>query len=87
MQTFPLIYKVVFADDVEERVGYVKDLYLSMEGLEKTLKGRNTKFFLGNERPGLVDYMIWPWFERLEGMTKLRPGSEFPVTQLPMLVS
>jgi len=20
--------------------------------------------YLGNDRPGMIDYMIWPWFER-----------------------
>ena len=86
-QIFPTVFRVIYTEDDKERAGYVKDLYSSMEGLEKILKGRKTKFFFGNDRPGLVDYMIWSCFERLEAMAKIRPGSEFPKEKLPTLVS
>lgn len=36
-----------------------------MDYFEGELTRRGKKFFSGNE-PGMVDYMIWPWFERLE---------------------
>lgn len=32
---------------------------------ETELKNRGTKFF-GGDKPGMVDYMIWPWCERTE---------------------
>lgn len=33
--------------------------------LFQDLKNKKTKFFGGNSIT-MVDYMIWPWFERLE---------------------
>lgn len=40
------------------------------------------------ENPGMVDYMIWPWFERI-GMFKVLYGDkfDFPKEKLPNLVS
>lgn len=32
---------------------------------EKELEKRGTKFFGAADAPGMVDYMIWPWVERL----------------------
>lgn len=37
----------------------------NLDIFEKELKSRGSKFF-GGEQPAMVDYMIWPWFERLE---------------------
>lgn len=48
-----------------------------MEGLEtfeKELAQRGGQFF-GGERPGMLDYMIWPWCERAD-MLKLF-GNQF----------
>ncbi|XP_070566435.1 glutathione S-transferase omega-1-like [Ptychodera flava] len=41
-----------------------------LKGLNKLngeLKNRGTKFFGGNQ-PGMLDYNMWPWFERLHQM-------------------
>ncbi|XP_030831901.1 glutathione S-transferase omega-1 isoform X2 [Strongylocentrotus purpuratus] len=38
---------------------YQKELYV----LEEELKKRGSAFFFG-EKPGLVDFIMWPWFER-----------------------
>jgi len=32
--------------------------------VENELGRRGTKYFNGNDGPGMVDFMIWPWFER-----------------------
>ena len=34
--------------------------------LETELQKRGTLFFNGKTLPGMLDYMIWPWMERLE---------------------
>ncbi|XP_059468421.1 pyrimidodiazepine synthase-like isoform X2 [Neocloeon triangulifer] len=56
----------------------------NLETFEKELVSRGTKFF-GGDKPGLLDYMIWPWFERFEILfamgneSKLKiPQSRFP---------
>nr|UEN71127.1 glutathione S transferase-O4 [Glyphodes pyloalis] len=42
----------------------VSDYHKALLFLQDQLKSRGTKFLSGNE-PGYVDYMIWPWFERI----------------------
>jgi glutathione S-transferase len=37
----------------------------NLDLFETELKSRGSKFF-GGEKPAMVDYMIWPWFERFE---------------------
>lgn len=37
----------------------------NLDLFEKELKSRGSKFF-GGDQPAMLDYMIWPWFERLE---------------------
>ncbi|ODN05183.1 Pyrimidodiazepine synthase [Orchesella cincta] len=39
-----------------------------LELFEKELERRGTKFFAGSEKPGMLDYMIWPWMERLPSL-------------------
>ncbi|CAG9561320.1 unnamed protein product [Danaus chrysippus] len=41
----------------------------SLQYIQNELKNRKTKFLSGNE-PGYVDYMIWPWFERIGALKK-----------------
>jgi len=42
----------------------------SLNAYENELKRRNTPFFGGNE-PNILDYMIWPWFERIPALKHL----------------
>nr|UQQ66577.1 glutathione S-transferase omega 3 [Conogethes punctiferalis] len=42
----------------------IASYYKALDFLQDQLKSRGTKFLNGDE-PGYVDYMIWPWFERL----------------------
>lgn len=44
------------------------EIYKILDSYEKYLDGKD--HFNGNE-PGLVDYMIWPWFERFESLKPL----------------
>ncbi|CAH1390408.1 unnamed protein product [Nezara viridula] len=48
-----------------------------MDHFEKELAKRGTPYFSGDE-PGMVDYMIWPWCERLE-MVRVLGGDQFKV--------
>ncbi|XP_062127370.1 pyrimidodiazepine synthase-like [Drosophila sulfurigaster albostrigata] len=40
------------------------DLWPVFDIFEEELAKRSTPYF-GGEKPGFLDYMIWPWFERL----------------------
>nr|XP_016933416.1 pyrimidodiazepine synthase [Drosophila suzukii] len=42
----------------------LEDYWVALDIFEKELTKRGTAFF-GGDKPGFVDYMIWPWFERL----------------------
>jgi hypothetical protein len=33
---------------------------------EHELAARKTTFFSGSEAAGMLDYCLWPWFERLD---------------------
>jgi len=47
---------------IKEALGKLK---AALDPFEKELKARGTPFFGGRDAPGMLDYMIWPWFERL----------------------
>lgn len=45
----------------------VENFHKTLLGLQKELEARKTKFLHGDE-PGLVDYTIWPFLERIEAL-------------------
>nr|ATY49606.1 glutathione S-transferase [Bradysia odoriphaga] len=53
-------YKIGFRGDINGKV----ELSNGLDEFETELKKRGTSFFGGKE-PGMLDYMIWPWMERL----------------------
>ena len=38
----------------------------NLERFETELGQRKTAFFGGEDLPGYLDYMMWPWMERIE---------------------
>lgn len=59
-----------------------------MEHFENELKSRGTTFFGGESAPGYLDYMLWPWYERVtiyKDVYQGEPGLEFPFSRLPLL--
>jgi glutathione S-transferase len=46
-----------------------------LEMLEVELTRRGTPFF-GERTPMMVDYNLWPWFERFPSLTHFSPASE-----------
>lgn len=42
---------------------WVKEFLSTMEPFENELKLKGTTFF-GGDKPGMIDYMLWPWAER-----------------------
>ena len=59
--------------------------------LETELEKRGTKFFNDNSLPGMLDYMIWPWMERLEVPSALHPDLNnilgVPTSHFPIMVN
>jgi glutathione S-transferase len=54
------------------------ELFLgSLEPLEQELSSRGTTFF-GGEKPGMLDYMLWPWAERA-GCISIKFGQKLPL--------
>lgn len=50
------------SDDFEKEIQLVSQFF---EFIDQEYVKRNTKFFFGNSNPGMVDFMIWPWIEKL----------------------
>lgn len=54
---------------------------------ENELKVRGSKFF-GGDKPGMLDYMIWPWFERLLALKHyVKDAFKLDQERLPKVVS
>ena len=63
----------------------LNDLNKSLDYFEKTLKNENVNYF-GGETPKMVDYCIWPWFERFSFL-KLLVDFELDVKRFPKIKS
>ncbi|XP_054274863.1 pyrimidodiazepine synthase-like [Macrosteles quadrilineatus] len=78
-------YKVMTSPNatLEDFEAIVKEL----TAFDKELTSRGKTYF-GGAQPGMVDYMIWPWFERME-MFKFLHGDKFvlPEDKLPKLTN
>ena len=48
----------------EKRANHWAESLENLETFEDELQKRDTTFF-GGSAPGYLDYMIWPWFERI----------------------
>ncbi|XP_054132849.1 glutathione S-transferase omega-1 [Melozone crissalis] len=61
-----LLFKHVLAvKDGQDTTALKAEIAEKFGKLEEVLSKRNTAFF-GGDSVSMVDYMIWPWFERLE---------------------
>ncbi|XP_006744452.1 glutathione S-transferase omega-1 [Leptonychotes weddellii] len=49
----------------EDCSGLKEELRKELSKLEEVLTNKKTTFF-GGSSPSMIDYLIWPWFERLE---------------------
>ena len=52
--------------------------------LENELKSRGESYFGGSDLK-FIDYMIWPWFERMSALEMLR-DAQIPWENFPLLV-
>ncbi|XP_026499079.2 pyrimidodiazepine synthase-like [Vanessa tameamea] len=56
----------------------------ALKFIEDQLKSRGTTF-LGGDEPGYADYMIWPWFERVQGYKKTDHQIKIDPIKYPIL--
>lgn len=70
-----LLYKLYISTVMDAQ--HLAPILEEMDLFEKELAKRGTPYFSGDE-PGMVDYMIWPWCERLE-MVRILGGDQFKV--------
>ncbi|KAJ1067073.1 hypothetical protein CapIbe_021299 [Capra ibex] len=63
----PLISGIVRTQNKEDCSGLKEELRKEITKLEEVLTDKKTTFFGGNSL-SMIDYLIWPWFERLEAL-------------------
>jgi len=66
-------YKVAVKGDAEGK----SEISNGLDEFEAELKKRGTTFF-GGEEPGMLDYMIWPWIERI-ALLKYLEGNKYEI--------
>lgn len=64
-------------ENEEIRAKSFKELCVVINQMNTDLKKRGSKFF-GGEQPGMLDYMMWPWFERFPVLTIMYPNLVYP---------
>lgn len=67
--------KFFFAKTEEDRTRRIAQLHSGLEVTEIELGRIQTNYLSGPETPMFTDYMVWPWFERIEGLHLLVPGA------------
>jgi len=69
----------------EDRAKYWTDSMDNVEAFERELSSRGEPHF-GGDLPGWLDYMVWPWFERVHSYSTIFKGElEFPRESFPLL--
>jgi len=69
---FPLFFRVF---DNKSAAPLLHELTSELKVFDKELGRRGTDYFSGSEKPGYVDYAIWPFIERLPILKVLFPGA------------
>nr|KAG5691303.1 hypothetical protein BaRGS_014002 [Batillaria attramentaria] len=73
-------YKIVFSEGKDEEAAKV--LNTALQKLDDELAKRGTKFF-GGDQVAFIDYMLWPWLERVEVLTRCNPVVVVSATSFP----
>ncbi len=81
---FTNYYKVVNGGgDAEEEAKFLANV----DVIEGELARRGTAYFAGREKPGMIDYNLWPWFERFPILAELAPGATLKEERFPLLMA
>lgn len=72
-----MYYKVMGAMQDKDAL---EDAYKSLEPMEKAIEERGA--FYGGDKPAMIDYDLWPWYERIGAIKslgiELLPEDKFP---------
>ena len=74
LQFYGPLHKAIRAQTDEELEEITRQMKAGLAIFEEELQRRGKKFFFSAERPGLMDYSIWPWFERLPAFENVAPA-------------
>lgn len=81
-------YRLAFVVNPEdEHDKLINDLYTNLKLYEDELAKRGTEYF-GGDKPNILDYGIWPWFERFPIVASVYDDKfKFDGSNFPKLVS
>ncbi|XP_068230811.1 pyrimidodiazepine synthase-like [Palaemon carinicauda] len=77
------VYRSHVQGEAEEKKKAFEEIHDGLDLFETELSKRGTKYFGGN-KPGMLDYMIWPWGERLP-VIELMLEAEFEKSRFPKM--
>lgn len=79
-------YRLVYNTNTdEENESLLNTFYTELQPFEDELIARKTEYFAGAQ-PGILDYAIWPWFERFGVLTNIVGDKYNFDQQFPKLV-
>lgn len=81
-----LFYRILTSADEQTVPAHLAELEQALAVFEVELVRRGTRFFGSDELPGMLDYMIWPWFERIAGLRRGALEFKFTAERFPALV-
>lgn len=71
---YRLVYEPNNTAEVVDQL--LKDLHKGLDDYEAELAKRGTPYF-GGDKPSILDYAIWPWFERLGVLKSIVEESQY----------
>ncbi|XP_011907156.1 PREDICTED: glutathione S-transferase omega-1 [Cercocebus atys] len=78
-----LVGSFIRSQNKEDYAGLKEEFRKEFTKLEEVLTNKKTTFFGGNSI-SMIDYLIWPWFERLEAMKLYECADHTPKLKLWM---
>lgn len=80
-------YRLMYDPELKEVEKSLEEFHRVLDEFEEELKTRNTTYFGGDEL-NIIDYGIWPWFERFGGLAAVYGDKyKFNEENYPKLVS
>ena len=90
-QAIGIFFKLLKSKDPNlNRAELAQKLQRRLVIFENELGKRKTTYFFSDDQPGLLDFNIWPWFERLDVFPIAYPeigNAVLPNENFPLLVS